>query len=134
MYLLKYMRGATYGYGVQPDIRIKIGHSVGLISIYPRQQSLLEPVMLEELKKEALPLSLPYQIVSTTLGEQVGDFGSLSVGINAYEQRSGGSLSLDRLVPYVVNIKEVCGPSDKWNRRFRPFSAVSGDFASLGNL
>jgi glucokinase len=58
-------------------------------SIYPRQQSLLEPVMLEELEKEALPLSLSTcEIVPAALGEQVGDFGSLSVGIHAYEQRS----------------------------------------------
>lgn len=55
-------------------------------SIYGRQQSLLMPIALEVLKKEALPQSLEVcEIVSAGLGEQVGDYASLSVALNTLE-------------------------------------------------
>lgn len=49
-------------------------------SIYARQTQLLEPVALEMLAKEALPLSLKVcEIVPAGLGENVGDLAALSV-------------------------------------------------------
>lgn len=53
-------------------------------SIYARQRSLLEPLMLEALQAEALPLALSVcQIVPAGLGESVGDLASLSVALEA---------------------------------------------------
>ncbi|MBS4222934.1 ROK family protein [Lederbergia citrea] len=55
-------------------------------SIYGRQQSLLEAITLEVLSKEALPQSLAVcEIVPAGLGEQVGDYASLSVALNTLE-------------------------------------------------
>ena len=49
-------------------------------SIYGRQQTLLEPLVMEELQREALPHSLSVcRIVPAQLREQVGDYASLSV-------------------------------------------------------
>ncbi|MFC5404779.1 ROK family protein [Cohnella soli] len=49
-------------------------------SIYGRQQALLEPVVRRELAREALPLSLEVcQIMPAGLGENVGDYASLSI-------------------------------------------------------
>ncbi len=53
-------------------------------SIYTRQRSLLEPVVLHVLKEEALPRSLSVcEIVPAGLGESVGDLAALSV---AYQE------------------------------------------------
>lgn len=50
-------------------------------SIYTRQQSILEPIVLERLEQEALPHSLRVcKVVPAGLGESVGDYASLSVG------------------------------------------------------
>jgi glucokinase len=58
-------------------------------SIYGRQQELLEPLVKAELEKEALPLSLSVcRVVSAGLGEQVGDFAALSVGMYALESHA----------------------------------------------
>ncbi|MDR6552232.1 ROK family protein [Paenibacillus qinlingensis] len=51
-------------------------------SIFARQQSILEPILLAELRREAIPLSLSVcRIVPAGLGEQVGDYASLSVAL-----------------------------------------------------
>jgi glucokinase len=58
-------------------------------SIYARQKPLLEPVALEVLAQEALPLSLKVcEIVPSGLGENVGDFAALSVARYALERRN----------------------------------------------
>jgi glucokinase len=58
-------------------------------SIYARQKPLLEPVALEVLAQEALPLSLKVcEIVPSGLGENVGDFAALSVARYALEGRN----------------------------------------------
>ncbi|MBS4220900.1 ROK family protein [Bacillus sp. FJAT-49711] len=55
-------------------------------SIYGRQQSLLEPMTMQVLQQEALPQSLAVcKIVTAGLGEQVGDFASLSVALDKLE-------------------------------------------------
>lgn len=57
-------------------------------SIYGRQQEILEPLVREELEKEALPLSLSVcEIRPAGLGEQVGDYAALSVAMYALEQQ-----------------------------------------------
>lgn len=49
-------------------------------SIYLRQEALLKPIVMEELRKEALSYSLNVcTIVSSGLGESVGDLAALSV-------------------------------------------------------
>ncbi|NLF02617.1 MAG: ROK family protein [Anaerolineales bacterium] len=55
-------------------------------SIYARQQALLEPLMLETLRREALPRALAVcQVAPAGLGERVGDMASLSVAAGALE-------------------------------------------------
>jgi len=47
-------------------------------SIYGRQQTLLEPPMLETLRREALPRSLEVcRVVPAELGESIGDYAGL---------------------------------------------------------
>ncbi|GBF75712.1 ROK family protein [Paenibacillus sp. 598K] len=49
-------------------------------SIYARQQELMEPWVLEAIRREALPLSSSVcQVVPAALGDAVGDYASLSV-------------------------------------------------------
>jgi len=56
-------------------------------SIYARQRSLLEPLTLRVLQEEALSHSLSVcEIVPAGLGEQVGDYASLSVALNLLKQ------------------------------------------------
>ncbi|SEB53686.1 ROK family protein [Paenibacillus sp. GP183] len=51
-------------------------------SIYGRQQQILEPIVMKELSREALSISLQVcEIVPAGLGEQVGDYASLSVAL-----------------------------------------------------
>lgn len=49
-------------------------------SIYLRQRSLLEPLMMKTLREEALPLAASVcEIVPAGLGEMIGDYASLAV-------------------------------------------------------
>lgn len=58
-------------------------------SIYERQESLLAPLVMEELQREALPISLGVcKIVPSGLKDNVGDAASLSVALHEYEQRN----------------------------------------------
>lgn len=55
-------------------------------SIYGRQRSILEPLVLEELRKEALPHSIDVcEIVPAGLDDSVGDLASLSVALNVLD-------------------------------------------------
>jgi glucokinase len=55
-------------------------------SIYLRQEALLKPIVMEELRKEALPFSLEVcEVVPSGLKESVGDLASLSVAKYALE-------------------------------------------------
>jgi glucokinase len=55
-------------------------------SIYTRQQTLLEPMVLHTLRAEALPKSLSVcQIVPALLGESIGDLASLSVALDCIQ-------------------------------------------------
>lgn len=56
-------------------------------SIYERQESMLAPLVMEELKREALPISLGVcGIVPSGLKDNVGDAASLSVALHEFEQ------------------------------------------------
>ncbi|SDO38976.1 glucokinase [Paenibacillus sp. yr247] len=57
-------------------------------SIYERQESMLAPLVMEELQREALPISLGVcQIVPSGLKDNVGDAASLSVALHEYEKQ-----------------------------------------------
>ncbi|MGN1214699.1 MAG: ROK family protein [Candidatus Cryptobacteroides sp.] len=52
-------------------------------SIYSRNESLMKPVMEEVLAREALPLANKVcRVVSSALGESIGDYAALSVAAN----------------------------------------------------
>ncbi|WP_226529209.1 ROK family protein [Metabacillus niabensis] len=60
-------------------------------SIYGRQQEILEPVVLEEIAKEAIPLSVSVcEITPTGLGEKIGDYASFSIALLALEKAQKG--------------------------------------------
>lgn len=52
-------------------------------SIYARQRELLEPIVIEELRREALLMSLEScAIVPAELGEQVGDYAGMAIALH----------------------------------------------------
>ncbi|HHY97862.1 MAG TPA: ROK family protein [Firmicutes bacterium] len=72
--------GRKLGRGLAILVDILNPEKIIIGSIYVRQKSILEPIVIEELKREALGQSLSAcQIVPAGLGENVGDFASLSV-------------------------------------------------------
>ncbi|TBL79441.1 ROK family protein [Paenibacillus thalictri] len=75
--------GRQLGRGLALLIDILNPQRIVIGSIYGRQQALLEPIVMEELKKQSLPLSLSVcQIVPAGLKEHVGDYAGLSVALN----------------------------------------------------
>ena len=55
-------------------------------SIYARQKNVLDKKMREALEQEALPVSRKAcRIVPASLGELIGDYAAVSVGIKAYQ-------------------------------------------------
>ncbi|TDF98953.1 ROK family protein [Paenibacillus piri] len=72
--------GRNLGRGLSVLIDILNPDKIVIGSIYNRQKKLIEPYMMEELHKEALPGALAVcEIVPAGLGEQVGDMAALSV-------------------------------------------------------
>ena len=68
------------GRGLAVLIDILNPEKIVIGSIYLRQKQLLEPIMLQTLRTEALAQSLAVcEIVPAGLGELVGDYASLSV-------------------------------------------------------
>lgn len=60
-------------------------------SIYGRQRAILEPLVMEELRRKALPEALAAcEVLPAGLGEQVGDYAGLSVALHALQGASGG--------------------------------------------
>jgi len=79
--------GRHLGRGLAMLVDILNPELIVIGSIYARQRSLLEPIALRELRKEALPLALEVcRVVPAALGEQIGDLASLSVALHT---RSG---------------------------------------------
>lgn len=76
--------GRQLGRGLAVLIDILNPERIIIGSIFGRQRAILEPVMLESIRREALPLSASVcDIVPAGLGEQIGDYASLSIA--AYE-------------------------------------------------
>lgn len=76
------------GQGISMLIDILNPERVVIGSIYVRQQKLIQPAMLEVVRKETLRNSLDVcQIVPSSLGEQIGDYASLSVAWQALEEQ-----------------------------------------------
>jgi glucokinase len=80
--------GQRLGQGLAILVDVLNPERIILGSIYPRQQSILEPILKDILRKEALegPLSV-CQILPAGLGEAVGDLASLSVAMNVLDRR-----------------------------------------------
>lgn len=76
--------GEQLGRGLAMLIDILNPQRIVIGSIYGRQQSLLEPIVLRVLAQEALPQALAVcEIVPAGLQENIGDYASLSVAANA---------------------------------------------------
>ncbi|TXK77680.1 ROK family protein [Paenibacillus sp. N3.4] len=88
-------RGEADAIAIFQTVACKLGKGLALLvdilnpdcivigSIYGRQQALLEPLMLAELRREALPHALSVcRIVPAGLQERVGDYAGLSVALN----------------------------------------------------
>ncbi|MFB9278629.1 ROK family protein [Cohnella cellulosilytica] len=76
--------GRQLGRGLAVLVDILNPERIVIGSIYARQRALLEPEMLEQLRREALALPLGVcRVVPSGLGEQVGDAASLSVARHA---------------------------------------------------
>jgi len=83
--------GRRLGQGVALLIDILNPERIVIGSIYGRQRSLLEPIMLEELRREVLPQALSACSVEPAgLGEQVGDMASLAVALSVATTRGNG--------------------------------------------
>ena len=79
-----YSKVGTYlGRGIAVLIDILNPECVVIGSIYSRQEALLRDYVLKEIKKEALELNQSVcRIVPAGLGESVGDFAALAVGMD----------------------------------------------------
>jgi len=78
--------GRYLGRGLAMLVDILNPERIVLGSIYGRQHSILEPIVLQVLRDEALSYSLAVcQIVPAGLGESVGDLASLSVALNTLQ-------------------------------------------------
>ncbi|MDB4866938.1 MAG: hypothetical protein JWR03_1271 [Cohnella sp.] len=72
--------GTRLGQGLAILVDILNPERIIIGSIYGRQQSMLEPIVMEQLTQEALPLNLNVcKVVPAGLGENVGDLASMSV-------------------------------------------------------
>lgn len=77
--------GTYLGRGLSVLIDILNPEMIVIGSIYGRQKEVLDKKMMETLEKEALPVSRKAcRIVPASLGEMIGDYAAISVGIKAY--------------------------------------------------
>lgn len=80
--------GEKLGKGLAVLVDLLNPERIVIGSIYGRQRALLEPIALDILRKEALPISLAAcSVVPAELGESLGDLASLSVAMNALANR-----------------------------------------------
>ena len=79
--------GEYLGRGISLLVDILNPERIIIGSIYARQRKTLEKRMLEVVEAEALKVSARVcRIVPASLGEQIGDYAAVSVGIKAYEE------------------------------------------------
>lgn len=82
--------GRQLGRGLAVLVDVLNPERIVIGSIYARQESLLAPIALEELRREALPYSLAVcEIVPSGLRDNVGDAASLSVAQYAWDAANG---------------------------------------------
>jgi glucokinase len=75
--------GKSLGRGLAVLVDLFNPQRIVIGSIYVRQQDLLEPSMLAELEKEALPQALSVcRVLPAGLGENLGNLASLSVALD----------------------------------------------------
>ena len=78
--------GTYLGRGLSVLIDILNPEMIVIGSIYARQKNVLDKKMREALEQEALPVSRKAsRIVPASLGELIGDYAAVSVGIKAYQ-------------------------------------------------
>ena len=78
--------GTYLGRGLSVLIDILNPEMIVIGSIYARQKNVLDKKMREALEQEALPVSRKAcRIVPASLGELIGDYSAVSVGIKAYQ-------------------------------------------------
>lgn len=78
--------GYRLGRGLAMLVDILNPEKVVIGSIYGRQQKILEPLVLKELNKEAIGLSLSVcEVQPAALGESIGDLAGFSVALHAIE-------------------------------------------------
>ena len=78
--------GNYLGRGLSVLIDILNPEMIVIGSIYARQKNVLDKKMREALEQEALPVSRKAcRIVPASLGELIGDYAAVSVGIKAYQ-------------------------------------------------
>ncbi len=83
--------GRRLGQGLALLIDILNPERIVIGSIYGRQRSLLEPIVLEEVRREALPQALSVCLIQPAgLGDQVGDMASLAVALSVATTRGDG--------------------------------------------
>jgi glucokinase len=81
--------GQVLGRGLAVLVDVLNPELIVIGSIYLRQQSLLEPIVLAELNKEALGISMNVcRIAPAGLGEQIGDYASFAIAMEALERGS----------------------------------------------
>ncbi|MDI4648211.1 ROK family protein [Cohnella hashimotonis] len=84
--LIVRVTGIELGRGLAVLVDLLNPEAIVIGSIYARQEPLLAPVVLETLRREALPRSLAAcRILPSQLRENVGDAASLSVALHALE-------------------------------------------------
>ncbi|SFA79007.1 glucokinase [Cohnella sp. OV330] len=84
--LIVRVTGIELGRGLAVMVDMLNPEAIVIGSIYARQEPLLAPVVLETLRREALPRSLAAcRILPSQLRENVGDAASLSVALHALE-------------------------------------------------
>lgn len=84
--------GEKLGKGLAMLVDIINPERIVIGSIYGRQQSILEPIVLRVLREEALPVNAAAcGIVPAALGESVGDLASLSVAMNEIHMKGTSS-------------------------------------------
>lgn len=84
--LIVRVTGIELGRGLAVLVDLLNPEAIVIGSIYARQEPLLAPVVLETLRREALPRSLAAcRILPSQLRENVGDAASLSVALHALD-------------------------------------------------
>ncbi|WP_127588399.1 ROK family protein [Paenibacillus koleovorans] len=80
--------GRRLGQGLALLVDVLNPERIVIGSIYGRQQSLLEPIVMRVLAEEALPQALEVcRIMPAGLGEQVGDYAALSVALQTLKPK-----------------------------------------------